>query len=53
MAVSFEIHKTFDQDKFRSKLFLPSKLKTRKNVFVKAQLNSSLFHQIVIQVVSR
>ena len=35
MGVRFEIYKNKKQNKFRYKLFLPPKLKTRKNVFVK------------------
>ena len=35
MAVSFEIHKTFYKNKFRSKLFLPPKWKNYNYFFVK------------------
>ena len=35
MAVSFEIHKAFDQNKFSFKLFLPLKLKNKILFFVK------------------
>ena len=35
MAVSFEIHKAFDHNKFCYKLFLPPKLKNEILFFVK------------------
>ena len=34
IAVSFEIHKTYYQNKFRSKLFLPTKFTFTKTIFL-------------------
>ena len=48
MALSFEIQKTFNQNKFCSKLFLPTKLTFKKNNLVfhflgKNNLEQNLF----------